>query len=134
MEYIDFIKAQKTAFIASVDSDGFPNIKAMLAPRKIENNCFYFTTNTSSLRVSQYLENEKASIYFYKRGRFSYEGIMLIGRMEVITDAETKKEIWRTGDTMFYKKGVTDPDYCILKFTAEKGRHYRNLKTESFVL
>ena len=134
MEYIDFIKAQKTAFIASVDSDGFPNIKAMLAPRKIENNCFYFTTNTSSLRVSQYLENEKASIYFYKRGRFSYEGIMLVGRMEVLTDEETKKEIWRTGDTMFYKKGVTDPDYCVLKFTAEKGRHYRDLKTESFVL
>jgi len=134
MEYINFIKAQKTAFIASVDSDGFPNIKAMLAPRKIENNCFYFTTNTSSLRVSQYLENEKASIYFYKRGRFSYEGIMLIGRMEVLTDEETKKEIWRTGDTMFYKKGVTDPDYCVLKFTAEKGRHYRDLKTESFVL
>lgn len=134
MEYIDFIKAQKTAFIASVDSDGFPNIKAMLAPRKIENNCFYFTTNTSSLRVSQYLENEKASIYFYKRGRFSYEGIMLVGRMEVLTDEETKKEIWRTGDTMFYKKGVADPDYCVLKFTAEKGRHYRDLKTESFVL
>lgn len=134
MEYIDFIKAQKTAFIASVDSDGFPNIKAMLAPRKIENNCFYFTTNTSSLRVSQYLENEKASIYFYKRRRFSYEGIMLVGRMEVLTDEETKKEIWRTGDTMFYKKGVTDPDYCVLKFTAEKGRHYRDLKTESFVL
>lgn len=134
MEYLEFIKAQKTAFLASVDSDGFPNIKAMLAPRKIENNCFYFTTNTSSLRVSQYLENEKASIYFYKRGRFSYEGVMLIGRMEVITDEEIKKEIWRTGDTMFYKKGVTDPDYCVLKFTAQKGRHYRDLKTESFVL
>mgnify|MGYP004463369617 CR=1 FL=1 len=134
MEYLEFIKAQKTAFLASVDSDGFPNIKAMLAPRKIENNCFYFTTNTSSLRVSQYLENEKASIYFYKRGRFSYEGIMLIGRMEVLTDEEIKKEIWRTGDTMFYKKGVTDPDYCVLKFTVQKGRHYRDLKTESFVL
>ncbi len=134
MEYLEFIKSQKTAFIASVDSDGFPNVKAMLAPRKIENNCFYFTTNTSSLRVSQYLENEKASIYFYKRGRFSYEGIMLVGKMEVLTDEETKKEIWRTGDTMFYKKGVTDPDYCVLKFTAQKGRHYRDLKTESFVL
>lgn len=91
MEYLEFIKSQKTAFIASVDSDGFPNVKAMLAPRKIENNCFYFTTNTSSLRVSQYLENEKASIYFYKRGRFSYEGIMLVGKMEVLTDEETKK-------------------------------------------
>lgn len=33
---------------------------------------------------------------------------------------------------MFYKKGVIDPDYCVLKFTAESGRYYYDLKTESF--
>ncbi len=36
------------------------------------------------------------------------------------------------GDTMYYKKGVTDPDYCVLKFTAIKGRYYCDLKIESF--
>ena len=128
----DFIEKQKVAFIASVDSDGFPNIKAMLMPRKLDGNCFYFTTNTSSMRVSQYRENKKASIYFFKKGRFRYEGVMLIGTMEVLEDAETKQDIWRTGDKMFYKKGVTDPDYCVLRFAAIKGRHYCDLKTESF--
>ena len=33
---------------------------------------------------------------------------------------------------MFYKQGVTDPDYYVLKFTAIKGRHYCDLKAESF--
>lgn len=33
---------------------------------------------------------------------------------------------------MYYKQGVTDPDYCVLKFTVIKGRHYRDLKTERF--
>jgi general stress protein 26 len=131
-QIIDFIEKQKVVLIASVDNDGFPNIKAMLMPRKIDGNCFYFTTNTSSMRVSQYRENEKASIYFFNKGRFRYEGVMLIGTMEVLEDAETKQDIWRTGDKMFYKKGVTDPDYCVLKFTAIKGRHYCDLKTESF--
>ncbi len=129
-----FIAEQKTAFIASVDSDGFPNMKAMLAPRKIEGNSFYFTTNTSAMRTGQYLSNPKASIYFYKRGRFSYEGVMLIGTMEVLTDEETKRDIWRDGDTMYYKGGVTDPDYCVLYFTAEKGRRYCNLSSEDFEL
>lgn len=129
---IEFIKKQKTAFIASIDQDGFPNMKAMLAPRKIDGDCFYFSTNTSAMRTQQYRDNPKASIYFYQRGRFRYEGIMLTGTMEVLTDAETKQEIWQPGDTMFYKQGVTDPDYCVLRFTAEKGRHYRDLKTESF--
>ena len=131
-QFIEFIQKQKVAFIASVDEDGFPNVKAMFAPRKIEQNCFYFTTNTSSMRSQQFMKNPKASIYFYNKGRFRYEGVMLTGTMEVLQDEETKKEIWRTGDMMFYKQGVTDPDYCVLKFTAIKGRHYCDLKTESF--
>ena len=131
-QIFEFIKKQTVAFIASVDEDGFPNMKAMLVPRKIDGDDFYFTTNTSSIRVKQYENNEKASIYFFNKGRFKYEGVMLIGNMKVLTDAETKKEIWRTGDRMFYRGGVTDPDYCVLKFTAIKGRYYCDLKTESF--
>lgn len=129
-----FIEKQKTAFVASVDEEGFPNIKAMFAPRKIENNCFYFTTNTSSLRAGQFMKNPKASIYFYNSGRFKYEGVMLVGIMEVLQDAKIKEEIWRDGDTLYYKEGVTDPDYCVLKFTAVKGRHYYDLRTESFTM
>ena len=131
-QIIDFIQKQKTAFIASVDEDGFPNMKAMFAPRKIDGNHFYFTTNTSSMRAQQFMRNPRASIYFYSRGRFKYEGLLLTGTMEVLQDEASKKEIWRTGDTMFYKKGVTDPDYCVLKFTAKKARHYSDLKSESF--
>lgn len=130
----NFIEKQKTAFVASVDEDGFPNIKAMFTPRKVEGDSFYFTTNTSSLRATQFMKNPKASIYFYNRGRFRYEGVMLTGTMEVLQDAQIKEEIWRTGDTMYYKEGVTDPDYCVLKFTAEKGRHYCDLRTEDFTM
>lgn len=128
----EFIQKQKTAFVASVDEDGFPNIKAMFTPRKIDGNAFYFTTNTSSMRAGQYMQNPKASIYFYHRGRFCYEGIMLIGTIEVLQDAKIKEEIWQPGDTIYYKQGVTDPDYCVLKFTAQKGRRYCDLKSESF--
>ena len=42
----EFIKKQKVAFICSVDEDGFPNVKAMLKPRKINGlHQFYFSTN-----------------------------------------------------------------------------------------
>jgi general stress protein 26 len=84
------------------------------------------------MRVRQFLNNPKASIYFYHKGLIKYVGVMLIGKMEVLTDQETKNSIWRRGDTLFYKQGVTDPDYCVIKFTAEKGRYYCDLKTENF--
>ncbi|MBR1674621.1 MAG: pyridoxamine 5'-phosphate oxidase family protein [Eubacterium sp.] len=128
-----FIRKQKVAFICSVDEAGFPNVKAMLKPRKIDGlKYFYFSTNTSSMRVKQYLNNPKASIYFYHKGLIKYVGVMLTGTMEVLTDQETKNMIWKKGDKIFYKKGVTDPDYCVLRFTANKGRYYCDLKTESF--
>lgn len=130
-----FIKKQKVAFISSVDEDGFPNVKAMLKPRKINGlKQFYFSTNTSSIRVKQYLNNPSASIYFYHKGLIKYTGVMLKGKMEVLTDQETKDMIWRKGDTIFYKGGVTDPDYCVLRFNAENGRYYCDLKTESFLI
>ena len=131
-QLIEFIQKQKTSFVGSVDEEGFTNMKAMFTPRRIEGDCFYFSTNTSSMRTRQFIKNPKASIYFYNRGRFKYEGIMLTGTMEVLQDDGIKREIWCTGDTMYYRQGVTDPDYCVLKFTAIKGRYYSALKSESF--
>lgn len=128
-----WIRKRKVAFLCSVDEAGFPNVKAMLKPRKTDGlRQFYFSTNTSSMRVRQYRQNPKASIYFYHKGLIRYTGVMLIGKMEVLTDQETKNLIWRRGDTLFYKGGVTDPDYCVLRFTAESGRYYCDLKTEQF--
>ena len=125
------IEAQSIAFIGSVDSKGFPNMKAMLAPRKrVGIKEFYFTTNTSSMRVKQYLKNAKACVYFYDK-RF-FKGVQLLGHMEVLTDAGSKKMIWKDGDTMYYPLGVADPDYCVLKFTAENYRYYSNFKSENF--
>lgn len=126
-----FIKKQKTAFISSVDEQGYPVTRAMLCPRKIDGNDIYFSTNTSSKKVKQYLANNKTCVYFYKRGLFKYQGVTIKGTMQVCTDQETKDKIWRFGDKLFYKEGVTDPDYCVLKFTAQEAEYYCNFKIEN---
>ena len=127
----NLIDTQSVSFVASVDNDGFPNMKAMLQPRKRNGiKEFWFSTNTSSNRVEQYKNNPKASIYFYDK-RF-FRGVMLVGTMEVLQDSQSKEMIWKDGDTMYYSKGVTDHDYCVLKFTATKGRFYSNFKSQDF--
>ena len=96
-----FVARQKVSFICSVDGEGYPNVKAMLKPRKIVGlKEFYFSTNTSSMRVSQYKKNPNASIYFYHKGLIKYVGVMLKGKMEVLTDQKTKDMIWRRGDVL----------------------------------
>jgi len=129
----NLVDKQGVSFIASVDENGFPNMKAMLPPRKREGiREFWFTSNTSSMRVRQYRQNPNAAVYFYDKRIF--RGVQLKGTMEILTDAAAKEMAWRDGDTMYYAGGVTDPDYCVLKFTAQNGRYYSNFKSEDFDL
>lgn len=125
------IAEQNTAFLSSIDENGFPNTKAMLPPRKMEGiKTIYFSTNTSSKRVAQFRMNDKACLYFVNRPAF--EGVMLIGTMEVLEDSTFKEMLWQKGDELYYPSGITDPDYCVLKFTTLKGRYYSNLKSADF--
>ena len=120
-----------TSFVSYVDEDGYPITKAMLKPRKRNGiKEIWFSTNTSSDKVRYLRKNNKASIYFIDKRYF--RGVSLIGTIEVLETTEAKEMIWQTGDEMFYKEGVSDPDYCVLKFTAHKGRYYSNFKSENF--
>ncbi len=120
-----------TVFLRYIDGDGFPVTKAMLRPRERQGiHTFWFSTNTSSNKVKFFRENPKASIYFVDK-RF-FRGVSLIGSVEILETKEAKERIWEKGDTLYYKGGVTDPDYCVLKFTAVKGRYYSNFHSEDF--
>ncbi len=125
------IDKSSTSFISYVDEDGYPITKAMLKPRKRNGiKEIWFSTNTSSNKVKYFRKNNKASLYFMDKRYF--RGVSLVGTIEVLETAEAKEMIWQTGDEMFYKEGVSDPDYCVLKFTAHKGRYYSNFKSENF--
>ena len=121
----------KIVYVSYINENGFPVTRAMLKPREREGiKVFYFSTNTSSDKVKCFRQNPAASIYFADT-RF-YRGMCLTGNMEVLETAEMKERIWRLGDKMYYHLGVTDPDYCVLKFTAERGRYYSSFKSENF--
>ena len=129
----NIIDKTTVSILGSVDENGFPNSKAMLPPRKREGiKNLYFTTNTSSMRVRQCAGNRNACVYFFDP-RF-FKGVMLIGTMEVLQDGNAKQMIWQKGDEMYYPQGVTDPDYCVLKFTGTTGRYYSNFKSEDFTI
>lgn len=127
----NLIDKSNMTIISYTDNEGFPISKAMLSPREREGiKTFWFSTNTSSNKVKFFKENPKASIYFVDR-RF-FRGVSLVGMVEVLETPEAKERLWQDGDTLYYKQGVTDPDYCVLKFTVIKGRYYSNFKSEDF--
>lgn len=123
----------KTVFLTYTDSQGYPVARAMLAPREREGgSVFWLTTNTCSNKVRCFRENSKAGLYFVDR-RF-FRGLSLTGTVEVLETPEAKERIWREGDERYYPQGTADPDYCVLKFTAQGGRYYSQFRSEDFTL
>lgn len=120
----DLVDRQEVCFLSFIDGFGFPTTRAMLNPRKRQGiKEFYLTTNSKSQKAQSLLQNPKAGLYFYDRP--TYRGVAFAGTVEVLHDQAIKDEVWRDMDTIFYESN-TDPDYCVLKFTAVSARYYQD--------
>lgn len=129
-EIINLRKNSKVAFVSSVDPNGCPTIKGMLVLENESIKTHYFSTNLSSRRTKHFMENPKAAVYLCNTEEF--KGLMLQGTMDVLTDRDHRKMLWRDGFEMYYPDGIDDEDYCVLRFTAEKGNYYHGLKNVYF--
>ncbi|MCL1822883.1 MAG: pyridoxamine 5'-phosphate oxidase family protein [Oscillospiraceae bacterium] len=114
------------AYIASVNEDGYPQTKAMMVLEHESMKVHYFSTNTSSKRVSQFRKNPKASVYYCDNEQF--KGALFTGTIEVCTDYETRALLWDDASLKYYPKGINDEDYSVFKFTAETVNYYHGLK------
>jgi general stress protein 26 len=126
------VNSATIAMLGTNGDDGYPNIKAMI---KMENEGLqriWFSTNTSSRRVAQVLRDPRTCVYFVDFDQWM--GLMLVGTVEVLQDAESRQRLWRPGYEKYYPLGVTDPDYSVLRFTSQWGDYYHALSNVSFEL
>lgn len=98
--------------------------------RFITDNTLFFATYTSSNKVKHYQNNPKACVYFFQKGK-NFQGLMITGLMEIVDDIKIKEKLWTNFYYKFYKKGINDPQYCILKFICEQAQWFSNFQTET---
>jgi general stress protein 26 len=80
------------------------------------------------MRIKRYKNNPMACIYFYDM-RF-FLGVMLKGKMEVLDDRETKREIWKDEFSKYYTGGCDGGEFILIRVTAESGRYYRDFSVD----
>ncbi len=126
MNITRLVSNSNTAVVSSVDNNYFPNMKAMFIAKHEGIRTFWFSTNVSSARFDQWRNCPNAGVYFCDFQ--SIHGLMLLGLMDIYTDDKTKADFWHEGDEKYYPLGPTDPDYCIIRFTAKGGNYWENEK------
>jgi general stress protein 26 len=129
---LNLINRSSTLMIGSIDNNGYPNIKALFKMEHQDLNVFWFGTNTSSMHLQQIKSNPKTCIYAVDSQ--SFMGLTLLGEMEILQDMESKQRLWRNGFEQYYLKGVTDPDYSVMRFEAREARYYHGLQKVTFAI
>lgn len=117
----------ESAYLGTVDEEGFPQIRAMVNLRNKEqfgdlaglfeghdeDFLMYFTTAASSVKMGHIKANPKVSVYFCDPKEIC--GLMLAGEIEVVTDAELEKALWQEDWRVHFPNGADDPEYTILR-------------------
>jgi general stress protein 26 len=127
---LELVGESKIAMLGTNGEGGFPNIKAMLNLKHEGIGTFWFSTHTSSKRVQQLKQDNRACIYFVDENEF--EGLMLVGVVDILQDIEARKMLWNDGYEIYYPLGVEDPDYSVLRFTDRQGNFYHGLDNITF--
>lgn len=127
-------KRVKTFVLTCVDKDGYPITKAVVPGKHRESlSEIYFCTNTSSNFATAIKGNPKGGVYFYSRKLLKWQGCMLKGDFEIVTDIAARQKYWQEKFKGAYaEKSYTDPDFCLLKFTPTSARYYCNFTIQDF--
>lgn len=106
-----------TVTLASVNENGYPRICAIT---KLESNGFreiYFQTSKRSEyngKATHFEKDPRASVCYFQGA----DSVTLIGEVEIVADMETKHKFEKYCDPQFFKKGIHDPRYRLLRFRA----------------
>lgn len=112
---VNMISNAETTVLSSVDEWGMPRAVAMSNIKAEGLETIWFATGTNSEKVKHYMENNKASVCYSSAN----DGITLTGNIEIIHDMDIKEALWVDWFINHFPGGVTDPEYCILKFNTK---------------
>jgi len=115
----EMIRTFEYAGFGVIDENGYPSVSAISLCNPENISELYFTTTMDSNKVKRLLKNNKASINCYT----SMNNISLVGETEIFSDQETKSKYWenwvRLGSDV-YAGGISDPNYCFVRFTTKR--------------
>jgi len=104
------------AYLGVIDEDGCPSVSTV--SKVHADNIFeaYFATGLNANKTKRLLKDKRASVCYRDGG----DNVTLVGEAEILTDQQTKSRFWIGWFIDHFPLGETDPNYCIIKFTAKR--------------
>lgn len=101
--------------LASVNEQGYPRICTMLKAMAPDFRTIYFVTSKRSAKdgkAAHFERNPKASVCY----QLGTDSVTLLGVVEFVTDRTLQEQVWKETDRRFFRRGVEDPKFRLLRF------------------
>lgn len=98
--------------VASVNAEGFPRPVPVSIMKTAGFNEVWMSTGADSIKTIEFQANPKAGLCYSSNG----DSVAMRGKVEVVTDDELRKEMWKDWMINHFTNGPTDPNYVLLKF------------------
>ena len=112
---IQLIKKCKVATLTSINEKGYPRTCLLSIAKADDFSDIYFVTSKRSQingKATHFEANPKASVCYFLDG----DSVTLIGNVEFVEDRELQAYVWNESDRRFFKNGIDDPKFRLLKF------------------
>ena len=103
------------AALALIDENGYPTASTLTIAKADGIKWLTFCTSLDRDSVKRIEKSNRASVCINS----SEYNITLVGTIEVLTDPDTKKDMWFSPMEGQWS-GYDDPKYCVLRFTTER--------------
>lgn len=112
---IQLIKKCNVATLTSINEKGYPRTCLLSIAKADDFSDIYFVTSKRSPingKATHFEANPKSSVCYFLDG----DSVTLIGNVEFVDDREIQEMVWNETDRKFFKKGIDDPKFRLLKF------------------
>ncbi len=111
------IRQCNVATLTSVNEKGYPRTCILsIAKADVFSDIYFVTSKRSKIngKATHFEANSKASVCYFKDG----DSVTLIGNVEFVVDKDLQSQIWNETDRKFFKDGLADPKFRLIKFHA----------------
>ena len=117
------------AALALIDENGYPTASTLTIAKSDGIKWLTFNTSLSRDSVKRIKKCNRAGVCINS----SKYNITLVGTAEILTDPETKKDMWFSGMEGQWS-GPDDPEYCVIRFCTERYSLFVDYKEEKGTL
>jgi general stress protein 26 len=119
----DMIKDVKFAMFTTHKPQGHLHSRPMTTQNKsLDDDALWFFMSRSEAPVSELRGDQQVNVSYANPGSETYVSVSGIAR--VVEDLAKKQALWNKGAEAWFKGGVNDPDFALVKVTIEHADYW----------